>query len=1500
MKKRNLLVILILLVFFISGCEEPLFSKKVDIKEIFGVGDGLKSDSDESDHIYETKVITKNNDLVKIKGSSSEEKVLNYVKSNYEIDIKGLHLEKSVNKKDDKEFIYFIQKYKGIPVYNSRSVFFVKNGKLSFMKLNYYKIENLDVDTKIDKDNSLEKVKNDLRFRDSFFYPERNPNSVVGAPTKDLKYVDYGIFPEGYYDITGEFRKYDYSKISVEEIKSLTPESTELIVYPKNNKYHLTYQIDLPLIEELPAKFTYFVDANTGQIIDVKDNLMFYDVSGEVTGLEWEDPFTDGIQLEKPFSSEFVEIDRQQQVETDDDGAYYISGVSGMAPLYSYLKGSWVSVFNTQQDESEHSYFFSGLEGHNWNWNSDDGSYLDEESNVFYHVNRIHDYAVSIGADEMNFNMEANVNIDDHCNAYYSSDRSVNFFERGFYGPRECESTGIINDVILHEYGHGIIHELNPSLLEEGYYDESGNIHEALADYWACTINDNPEQGEGFYFGIENPLRICNSDDVYPDDYDPEPHSGCQILSGALWDIRESLGKEYLDPIIVDALRLQPIDYHEFLEALLIVDDENGNIGDGTPNIELICDGFLNHGVFSSYCMGFTTVSYVNLIDLFNTIWRAGEVISIEGSVSSSIIENFEYYRVEFREEGSSIWSDNGIELVSGGNFEVFEDVLGYWDTSEILESGTYILRLTLFTDSSQTTTDVNLIIDTTLKEGWPQRIEFAGNYWPGDLSPVISDLNNDGFEEIVVYQGANPVIIKVFNHNGTYFEGWPVEIESEDYPGGNLAPPTIVDYDGDGFKEIFVNGGTNIIYIYAWDGTLKDIIQIYGGTTRNKPIITSDLNNDGNYEIIKSYGPFFVGSNISVFSEEGNYLEGWPIEFCDSDEYSDYDIYLGCWNPPTAIGNFDDDGEYEIVVAGQRNVFENPPDLDSLRFEGRLTIYNLDGSVLEGFPVDYEGVTYNPPVVADIDDDGYDEIIVGAKGVNYIEEDGTTSWSFLENSYNQGLAIGDINQDGQLEIISTFKYDNNIYVLDRYGNVLPEFTQSIYGDTSWKGSPILINLDSGPFNELFVSSGSTYGYVFGFDTYNSEHLESFPKRIKGVRPHITTSDLDGDGNLELIASDTDWDKKYSSIYVWDLDAPYDTETMEWPMFQHDPQHTGNYNYKSCGDGIVQSPNIQGIDEECDDGNRINTDDCTNECKYAAANDGICWEHTERCGECFTPEDDWVQCDDCVGYSGSDAGCLENKICLGYDPIDGSDNPHCAVSCSSDFSAGCFYRDCPQEYNEITGYEADMGDPLATACLTLDPEQEYHYETWMCCALVNDTCREGDGDGYYYNSISYLGNQLQEIHHGQFLGSNRAGSSQFELNAGYYSFKCSATLSRVSMYVGPLLGDGFWGPYPTDANILIDPAAECDCKDSDCDGQTMEKEIIIHLPAGIYSIYVNPPSGGAFPPSDFAAYGRLSDSLVTCTGSVDCDDSNAIINPVAEENTLNLIDDNCDGLIDVI
>lgn len=76
---------------------------------------------------------------------------------------------------------------------------------------------------------------------------------------------------------------------------------------------------------------------------------------------------------------------------TDGNGFYNITGLEGDINLYSELSGPYAKVVN--EDETDAFVEFNLTSPtYDWNWADVDTSYKREESNVFYHMNVIHDF----------------------------------------------------------------------------------------------------------------------------------------------------------------------------------------------------------------------------------------------------------------------------------------------------------------------------------------------------------------------------------------------------------------------------------------------------------------------------------------------------------------------------------------------------------------------------------------------------------------------------------------------------------------------------------------------------------------------------------------------------------------------------------------------------------------------------------------------------------------------------------------------------------------------------------------------------------------------------------------------------------------------------------------------------------------------------------------------------------------------------------------------------
>ena len=99
-------------------------------------------------------------------------------------------------------------------------------------------------------------------------------------------------------------------------------------------------------------------------------------------------------------------------------------------------------------------------------------------------------------------------------------------------------------------------------------------------------------------------IRDLEPDLRWPDDQASEPHQTGLIVGGAIWDLRkafiEELGEEeghgLIDFLYMGAIKTTA-DVPSVYESVLLADDDNGNLADGTPNAGEIFDAFDLHEI---------------------------------------------------------------------------------------------------------------------------------------------------------------------------------------------------------------------------------------------------------------------------------------------------------------------------------------------------------------------------------------------------------------------------------------------------------------------------------------------------------------------------------------------------------------------------------------------------------------------------------------------------------------------------------------------------------------------------------------------------------------------------------------------------------------------------------------------------------------------------------------------------------------------------------------
>ena len=187
----------------------------------------------------------------------------------------------------------------------------------------------------------------------------------------------------------------------------------------------------------------------------------------------------------------------------------------------------------------------------------------------------------------------------------------------------------------------------------------------------------------------------------------------------------------------------------------------------------------------------------------------------------------------------------------------------------------------------------------------------------------------------------------------------------------------------------------------------------------------------------------------------------------------------------------------------------------------------------MPGFPLSFSSnTTYKPMrglAFADLNNDGADEIILcHNEEINVIDGQGNVLWTqtLVGGMAQYPAAVGDINKDGILEIVSLTAYGNargGINVFDASGNVL---MATVTNNNPLICAPVLADLNNdGELEIIFCGRGKASASISaGIHAWNlqGEEIEGFPFELPSTPAFTPTlADIDGDGFLEMFVSTT-------------------------------------------------------------------------------------------------------------------------------------------------------------------------------------------------------------------------------------------------------------------------------------------------------------------------------------------------------------------------------------------
>lgn len=471
---------------------------------------------------------------------------------------------------------------------------------------------------------------------------------------------------------------------------------------------------------------------------------------------------------------------------------------------------------------------------------------------------------------------------------------------------------------------------------------------------------------------------------------------------------------------------------------------------------------------------------------------------------------------------------------------------------------------------------------------GFP--VALSGSYLIWGSSPTLVDLDGDGTLEVVVggrnrKDNGQPGCsgwVYAYRHNGTLMWQKPVRAPIN-------STPTAADLNGDGHPDIIAGMG-GIVEGQCWNGGVVALNGLDGSElwtfdtqdwlnhnpdgmldgVFSTPAV-GDVNGDGEIEIVfGSWDQCLYLLNKGGVPLWGNLPGILPQVYCGGHGFYNEDTF---WSSP-ALADLTGDGLPEIITGADvyvGNVWGDPTG-------GYLYVFDAAGNTLAREWIEQD--IYSSPAVADLDNDGANEVVVGTGLFRPGEGYFVSAFEYDPNPANpkdrlvrkwrqttvgrvfSSPALGDLNKDGWLDVVSVVPIGDNgatgtvVYALRGYDGT-PLFQRQIYdpwgNSFNTLSSAIVTDIDGDTWPEILFSHAWEVAALNHDGTFYTDYTY-----YAGYTLYATPAvgDLDGDGDAEVVIGGHNPDNpNQGMLFAW-TGHPVD-ERPSWPTWRQNERHTG-------------------------------------------------------------------------------------------------------------------------------------------------------------------------------------------------------------------------------------------------------------------------------------------------------------------------------------------------------